>query len=281
VNARQSVLTQYATRHPDDLARQVDTLPPADVGRLLLEMDANATASFLPHLSAAQAAQALATIDVAHGAAILRALDPDLAVSLLRRIDPAVAGALLDALPETRSAPLHALLAYPPESAGGMMDPLVLTAPLAATVADVRALVAAHADHLYYYLYVVDTGQRLAGVLDLAELLQAAPDAPLSTITRTNVARLPADLSLEGVFGHSGWQLYDALPVVDTQQRFLGVIRHRRMRQLLATHKSPAAAEPGVRTVMALGEIYWLGLCGLLQGLAATASATSAARETP
>jgi magnesium transporter len=281
VNARQSLLTQYAVRHPDDLARQVDTLPPADVGRLLADMDATAVGSFLPHLATAQAAQALAAVDLTRGAAILRAVDPDLAASLLRRIDPTVAAALLDALPETQSAPLRALLAYPPDSAGGVMDPLVLTAPLAATVADVRALVATHADHLYYYLYVVDAEQRLAGVLDLAELLQAAPEAPLSTMTRTNIARLPADLSLDGVFAHSGWRLYDALPVVDAHQRFLGVIRHRRMRHLLATRKAPVATEPGVRTVMALGEIYWLGLCGLLQGLAATASAASAARETP
>jgi len=280
VNARQSLLTRYALARPDDLARHVDTLPPEEVGGLLADLDAGAASSFLPHLTAAQAARALATIDPAPAAAILRAVEPDLAAALLRRIDPNATRAVLEALPDTYAAALRALLAYPADSAGGIMDPLVLTAPLAASVADVRALVAAHADHLYYYLYVIDAQHRLAGVLDLAELLQAAPDASLSTITRTNVARLAADLSLDSLFAHAGWQLYDALPVVDAQQRFLGVVRHRRMRQLLATHKPPLSAEPGVRTVMALGEIYWLGLCGLLQGLASTASAPTVGRET-
>jgi magnesium transporter len=200
---------------------------------------------------------------------------------LLRRLDHTVASRLLDALPADRAAPVRALLSYPAQSAGGVMDPLVLTAPLSASVADVRALISRQSARLYYYVYIVDTSHRLAGVVDVAELLQADPVQPLQAVMHADVLWLSAESSLDSVFVHPGWRLYDALPVLGDDRRFLGVIRHRRMRQLLESHRPAAPGEPGVRTVMALGEIYWLGLCGLLQGIAATATESPDRKEAP
>ena len=171
---------------------------------------------------------------------------------------------------------VRALLHYPADSAGGVMDPLVLTAPLSASVDETQALVSAQPGHVYYYLYVVDPSHRLVGVVDLAELLQASPDRPLEAVMHASVVWLPAESSLEAVFAHAGWQQYDAIPVLAADRRLLGVIRHRRMRQLLAERRTATPAEPVVTTVMALGEIYWLGLCGLLQGIASTAAETPA-----
>jgi Mg/Co/Ni transporter MgtE len=159
------------------------------------------------------------------------------------------------------------------------MDPLVVTAPLSASVAEARALIASHVAHLYYYIYVLDSGHRLAGVVDIAELFQAEPEQPLRTVMQTNLVWLEAESSFDAVFAHPGWCLYDALPVVGPDRRFLGVIRHRRMRQLLETHAPATPGDPGIRTMLALGEFYWLGLCGLLQGLGATAVESSERRE--
>ena len=64
--------------------------------------------------------------------------------------------------------------------------------------------------------------------------------------------------------------------MVDHDGRFLGVLRHRRMRQLQEEDTPASGDDRAVRTVMALGEVYWLGLCGLLQGIAATASESAA-----
>jgi predicted transcriptional regulator len=116
----------------------------------------------------------------------------------------------------------------------------------------------------------------LVGVVDVAELLQASPDRPLETVMHTNVLWLAAESSLEAVFEHPGWYQYDAMPVLAGDRRFLGVIRHRRIRQLLQTRRGAPSAAPAVTTVMALGEIYWLGLCGLLHGIASTATEAAA-----
>lgn len=279
MTARRVLLAQYVGAHPDELARRCDEMPGDVLAAFLEAIDSETAARLVPHLSPARAALGLAALDPATAAGILERLGTDLAASLLRQVDAMAADAILSTLPAERAMPVRVLLTYPSASAGGVMDPLVLTAPVAATAEAVRALVARYPDHLYYYVYVVDAEHRLVGVLDLAELFQARADMPVRSIMHDNVSWLSAESALDSVFVHPAWRHFDALPVVSTDRRFVGAIRHRRMRQLLEHHKPTPAGEPGVRTVMALGEIYWLGLCGLLQGIASTASESAAGSE--
>lgn len=276
---RQTLIARYVETYPDEVARRCDELPGDGLAPLLAAMDEASAAALLPHMSPARAARGLALLEPSEAAGILAHVRTDLVASLLRQLEPPVADAMIEALPPERAMPVRVLMTYPQASAGGVMDPLVLTAPLSATVSTVRALVTRYPTHLYYYVYVVDAEHRLVGVLDLAELFQGAPTVPVKDIMQTPVSWLSADSSLDAVFTHPAWRHFDALPVVSSDQRFVGAIRHRRMRQLLETHKSDVSGEPGVRTVMALGEIYWLGLCGLLQGIASTASEPVAGRE--
>lgn len=267
----------YAATHPDEVARRLERMPPGDAAGVVSALPPGTAAVLLPHVAPADAARILADLPPDSAAAVARSMRIDLAASLLRRMAPARGSTLLDALPEEQAHGLRALLAHGPETAGGVMDPHVLTVPAAVTAGEARRLLEAAPAHLYYYIYVIDADHRLAGVLDLAELMQADPDAPLRTLIGPGVTWLAADAPLESVFAHPGWRTLDALPVVDRDGRFLGALRHRRMRELQEQRSAPDDGDRAVRAVMALGEIYWLGLCGLLQGIAATATESSAA----
>lgn len=269
---RQVLLAHYVESHPDEVARRCDDLPGGDLGLFLTAIDPATAGAVLPLVAPVRAARTLAALDPRLAAGMLEPVGTDVVASLLRQVEPSVADAIIDQLPADRAMPVRVLLTYPAASAGGVMDPLVLTASVTATAEATRALVARYPDHLYYYVYVVDAEHRLVGVLDLAELFQAAADVQVRSIMHTNLSWLSAETSLDSVFAHPAWRKFDALPVVSNDQQFVGAIRHRRMRQLLETYKPAAAGEPGVRAVMALGEIYWLGLCGLLQGIASTAT---------
>jgi len=277
VTFHQTLLARYVEAHPDEVARRCDGMSTEGVSAVLQAMDPATAAALVRHLAPVQAVAALAMLPAEDAASMLTALPIDVTVSLLRQFDPATRLALVDLLPDDIAAPVRTLMSYPAASAGGAMDPAVLTAPMSATVADVRALVARFPNHLYYYVYVVDEDQRLAGALDLAELFQAESDVSVRDVMHTPVSSLSADASLDAVFAHPAWRHFDALPVVADEHRFVGAIRHRRMRQLLEAQQAGRQREPGVQTVMALGEIYWLGLCGLLQGIASTASESAPA----
>jgi magnesium transporter len=270
MSATVALVESYLATHPQDAARSVERLPADDLAALLAALPAEAGGALIAHVTPAAAAKAIERLPVEQAAQRLEHLRLDLLAPLIRRIDPTRADRLLDELSADRARPARALLAQTPETAGAIMDPEILTLPLDATVADARALIAAHPEHLYYYLYVVDADQRLAGVLDLAELMQAE-DGPVRAVVKTTPVALPAAMPIKAVLAHGAWRDFDALPVVGDDRRFLGAVRHRRMRQLVERDKAAVADDRGMRTVFALGEVYWLGLCGLLQGIATAA----------
>ena len=276
MSASLQVVEHYAMTHPDDVARRLERLEVDDAVLVVSAMASDNAAALLPHVAQTHAARILTALSAEAAAAVTGAMPVDLAASMLRRVEPPVVTRILTALPNERSRSLGALLAHEPLTAGGVMDPEAFTLPLAASVADARNLVAANSQHLYYYVYVVNADHRLVGVLDIAQLLQADATAPLRTVVPLHVTWLSADAPLASVFAHPGWRTYDALPVVDHDGRFLGVLRHRRMRQLREEEAPASGDDRAVRTVMALGEVYWLGLCGLLQGIASTASESAA-----
>jgi magnesium transporter len=274
-----ALVIDYVARHPDEVARHADLRGPGETAALLRAMPAGSAAAIVARMAPTLGAECLAGLPTAAAAAMLDVLPMDVAASLLRRSPEDARAALVQALPASRRDPLARLLTYGPDTAGAVMDPLALGVPLAATAEDARVLVARAPAHLYYYLYVVDETHRLAGVFDLAELMRAGAATPVPDLMTAPVTSLRAESTLETVFAHPGWRDLDALPVVDAGGRFLGIIRHRRMRQLRALRGEIDPAAGGVRTVMALGELYWLGLCGLVQGLGAAAASPTGAEE--
>jgi magnesium transporter len=274
-----ALVVHYATTYPDELARHLERLDRGSAVTVLETLPPETAAQLLPRLAPGHAARIIAELSSDVAPAVAAAMPVDAAAALLRRVPPDVVSRLMSALPAGQAASIGALLAHGPATAGGVMDPDAFTVPLAATAADVRALLESSPSHLYYYVYVVDEGQRLAGVFDLAELMQADAGDPVASIVKPAVTWLSADAPLESVFAHPGWRWLDAMPVVDHQRRFVGVLRHRHMRQLREQEQPARGDERAVRTVMALGEIYWLGLCGLLQGIGASATDPAARGE--
>jgi Mg/Co/Ni transporter MgtE len=276
MSTEQTLLERYVTEYPDEIARHAEELNADGRAALLTQLPAELGASVLKRIAPAMACDGLRRMPRDAAAAVLLALPLDLGAALLRRLEPEVAEPLLAALPPDRAVPMRQVLSYRQDTAGAVADPLVLVVPHAAAVAAAREIVEAHPHHLSYYVYVVDAAHRLVGVFDVPELVRAQASDPVDRIKTRDVTWLSADSTLETVFAHPGWHALDAMPVVDADGRFHGVLRHRRMRQLRAARGVESDRDQAVRTVVALGEIYWLGLCGLLQGFAAAASADPA-----
>jgi magnesium transporter len=271
VTADLALVLDYVTSHPEEVARRADQEATDDAVALVLALPVEAAAAVVARMAPPLGAECLARLPVERAAELTEALPMDVAASLLRRVSVDEADPIVQALPAERRDALRRLLSFGPDTAGAVMDPLVLVVPASATAGDARGLVARQSARLYYYLYVVDPEHRLVGVFDLAELMRAEGSTPVRDIMTPHVTWIRADSTLETLFAHPGWRDLDALPAVDAGGHFLGIIRHRRMRQLRALRGELDETATGVRTVMALGELYWLGLCGLVQGFGSAA----------
>lgn len=258
--------------YPAEAARRLEEFEPDEAAGVLLLVSAARGAGVVERMVPVAAAGALAAMPAAAAARVLAELDLDSAVALLRRMPAESAGAVLGAAPREVSEPLRTSLAYPEGTAGALMDPTILAAPVDVTVGEALGRVRRSPRHAIYYLYLVERGGRLAGVVSLRDLMLAEPGARVGEVARPGVVSVPATAERAAIVAHPGWTEFHALPVVDGRGAFVGAVRYETMRRL-ETEEHRASEHPRpVSMALSLAELYWMGLSGLLEGLGHAAS---------
>lgn len=272
MTAEHRLAHDFIDAHPARAALRLEQMPTEQVAAVLRAVPARSAAGAFRDMTSSHAAGCLEALGPEDAAAIVALMTVDDAARIVRALDAARREALLAALPEETREPLGRILAYPEGTAGAVMDPAIFQLPDDGLVADARERLRHAAHDLLYYLYVVDRGHRLVGVLDIPELMLARPRDPVNTAMNRDVERLSAWMPVALVRTHAGWHRYHALPVVDEQGRLLGAVRYQTLRRLEreATDRGP---DPAQLTARALGELFQLGTSGLLTGVAVASAA--------
>jgi len=219
--------------------RELLALDPADIAELLADLSQDQATDLVHHLflrhAAAEplgemdpddSAELVVQLDRKEASLILSRMDPDDAVDLLLELPEEVQQELLSRLSRSDARVLTDLLAYPPDSAGGLMSPEVIPLSLSMSVQDAI-------DHLrqrvqdaetVYYAYAVDEANRLIGVLSLRDMALADPGRSLHDLVIRDAVSVPVDMDAEDVAHIFEKYDYIALPVVNDDNRLLGVI---------------------------------------------------------
>jgi magnesium transporter len=267
MTADQMLYGTYIDSHPTEAARVLERQPSQDVAALLNGLRPVIVANVVERMVPTVGAECLTQMNPRAAAAAVEYLDAAAAAAIFRRLEPVPRDAFLKSLGDA-AAPVQALLRHAADTVGSVMDPRALALPDDVTVGEAIARVRRSARHMLYYLYVVDRDRNLVGVLDVSELMQARPSVPLASIAHAPVASLSASSGLPVMLAHPGWTDFHALPVVDEAGLYLGAVRYQTFRRL-AEADSYQVTE-STATVLALGELYWLGVSGFLKGLATT-----------
>jgi magnesium transporter len=77
------------------------------------------------------------------------------------------------------------------------------------------------------YLYITDSADRLLGVIDIKELLLAPDNLPLKDVMVDTVISLRPESTLKEASDVFARYDFRAIPVVDDQERILGVVPYR------------------------------------------------------
>ena len=259
------LLARFVLAHPTEAARLLELKPASEVALVLGGIPSDASTALLSWLNPLAAASSLELVDVQRAARDLSATRLDAAGAILRAMRPGPRSAVLEALrPEVRQALTH-MLRYSEGTAGALMDPEVLSVDENASAGEALERLRRSPQHALYYVYVVDSAQRLVGVVNLRELLEARPEQPLGLQAIRSVESLPARASSESILAHPAWRRFHALPVIEPDGRFLGVIRYELVRELEGRFLDTGFEDYGAETASALGEVYALGLRGLFE----------------
>ncbi len=221
---------ELAKRHPAELAELLHELPDAEAVRLLRELyKVRAAADSLEEMDPDEAAELLEELPDEEATAIISRMEPDDAVDVLEEFPRDQVEEILEhlrSLDREKAQVLQRLLAYPPDTAGGLMSPeyVALPADITAQEAIERLRKVAEEAETVYYVYVVDREGKLLGVLSLRDLVFARPDTPVREIMRPEVVTLSPDMSAEEVVQAFDKYGYLAFPVVDEEKRILGIV---------------------------------------------------------
>ncbi len=267
VHAR--LVRRFLDEHPGDAARLLETLPAEEAAATLANAEPDDAAGVLHQMGPMEAAWCLARMDAVAAARIVGRMPLDLSAALLRRVDPAARDAVLAATGRSQAAALGRLLRYEEGSAGALMDPKVLALPDELEVGEALDRVRRAPEFVLSYVYVVDREQKLVGVMNLREMMLADPGATLESQMTTGVQAISGRAARTQVLAHPGWRRLHALPVVDEHRVFLGAIRYQTLRRL-EEEESGAESGQALKTVVSLGELCWIGMAGMLSGLATT-----------
>ncbi len=225
----------------EELATAVEEQEAPDAADTLENLSADASAEVVKHMEEESAAEALAHMDHALAATVLVDLGPQETAEFLQLMEPDDAADILQALgkkeaaetlrymPTPLAARLGKLSQYDPDSAGGLMTTSIVWVPAHLTVAQTIDHLRSdelftHSDQQGMYVYVVDIGMRLVGVLELRRLLTARAADKVEDIMIRDVDTILPDLDQEEVAREFERYDYLSLPVVDADHRLLGVV---------------------------------------------------------
>jgi magnesium transporter len=269
----------FIDAHSHDAARAIERLAASDAAALLAVLPRPTAARALDAMLPPLGAGCLALLDPHVAAAILVELRAGPAASLLRYLGDTARAAVLDRMPADEARTLRTVLTHPPGSAGAVMDSRVFAARESQRIAAVLAALRRLPGRTHDDIFVVDDERRLIGVVRLRDLVAARPAEAVSAVMNRSVSRVPIAATRAAILNHPGWRRCHVLPVVDDGSVLVGAIAHETMRALSEEDAlSRPAGLDAAATVFALGELYWLGLSGVLDGVVSAVRGT-ASRE--
>ena len=157
---------------------------------------------------------------------LVEQMSPDDRVRLFDELPAKVVRGLLAELSPAERLITAQMLGYAPETAGRLMTTAFIDLKEFHTAAQALAIVRRRArdTETIYSLYVADASRHLSGMLSLRDLVMAEPEQHLGDVMTRDVVSVSTDTDQEEVARLI--QRYDflALPVVDREQRLVGIV---------------------------------------------------------
>lgn len=214
--------------HPGVAAEVLEGLEPTRAWQVLFHCPAQRQAEIFSFFSLPFQIQLVDTIDQQRLSRIIEEMSADDRVDLLERMDPDHVESLLRLVAQAERAEIRKLLSYPDESAGAIMTTEYASLPANITVQEAlqRLRLQAPSRETIYYVYIVDEGRHLIGFLSLRKLIQAKPHVKLAEIMERDVISVRVDEDQEQVANEIARYDFIAIPVVDNQNRLVGIVTH-------------------------------------------------------
>lgn len=216
---------------PADLAATLLELPRTRIVQVLEELADDRVADALEEMSESDQLSILTLMRADRTADVLDRMEPDDAADLIAALPAAQGEQLLDLMEPEEAEDVRRLLEYDPDTAGGLMSPAPIILAAEASVAEALAMIRraeippamASAVYVTHPPYETPTGEYL-GMVHFQRMLRFPPHERLSALLDAEIEAVPVTASAAEVSRRLASYDLVALPVVDDQQRLIGVV---------------------------------------------------------
>ena len=214
--------------HPGDVEQAFERLDESIREEVLNKIPADVLSEWADYLPAADLEKGLNTLEEGEKREVLDSLSDDELVDLLQEVEEEDRPQYVELLDEEKRQVYEELSRYPEQTAGGRMTTAMAAITANLTVKEALGSLEGIRDEteLLSRIFVVDDERHLLGKVRLRDLAFSTWDTPISDLMTTEQISIPVMADQE----EAGQMIarYDllALPVVDDENRLLGVITH-------------------------------------------------------
>lgn len=211
--------------HPQDILDAVREFD-GDKKLLLSKLPETVIASIIDEADDEEKDEILELFPESSQKQILYEMSSDELVDLLESVTPERKDKILERLQRPDIDEVRELLGYRPDTAGGIMATEFLSVREGMTVGETLEYLQRESPdtETAYYLYVLDEEEYLKGVVSLRDIVISNFDTPISDIMHEKIVSVPVDMDQEEV-GHIFEKYgYLIMPVVDTDNKMLGIV---------------------------------------------------------
>jgi flagellar motility protein MotE (MotC chaperone) len=225
--------------HPSDLADILEDLAPPERQALFESLDEEVAAETLEEVQPKLQKSLIQSLDSEHVAGIVEEMDPGAAADLLAELPEEKSEAILEEMDPEERQEVEELLEFSHNSAAGRMTTEYVALAETAKVADVlTALRDFEGDiELITDIYLIGGDGRLNGLIPVVRILLTSVDTPLVDLPHAHLVTCHVDAS-----GRKVAELFDkynlrSLPVIDAENKLVGVVHAEQVIALLRTGK--------------------------------------------
>lgn len=220
----ESLARIYVRQFPAEAARHIESARLRDAVALLESEPTPHAVAVIERLASNVAADVLEAGSPEFATRVLQAMDPVRAAATLAWLDESPRDQLLATLDERAAKELRMMAQYPPDTAGRLMDPRVITFRRSATVQQALTRLRGVRRRTVADVYLLDEDDALAGRVPLQALAVARPGDPLESLAEPALP-VSGTATADEVVEHLTGRRVSSLPVIDIDGRLLGVIR--------------------------------------------------------
>ena len=214
--------------HPSDIAENLENadLKPEVIIEILLQVGNHIAMEAFEQLSLETQQACLETGNAHTMLRFIENMDPDDRVDLLKKVDVDIREAIMPLIAQAERNEIRRLWQYAEGTAGAVMTTEYAFLPGQITVGTAleRLRLQSPNKETIYYIYITDDSRHLLGMISLRDLIMSKPNARLDTLMQGNVISVKHDMEVEAVAALISKYDFLALPVVDREDRLLGII---------------------------------------------------------